>query len=69
MHMSSFKYSFLDWSDSTTGGGESAVDFVGVVDDPLEASESTDHEDSHAKTLPQACETNLGVNFLDLLSS
>jgi hypothetical protein len=50
----------------STGGGESASNLEGIVDDPLEASKGTNHEDSGTETLPESVESNLSVDLLDL---
>ena len=50
----------------STGGGESASNLEGIVDDPLEASKGTNHEDSGTKTLPESSESNLSIDLLDL---
>ena len=50
----------------STGGGETASDLERIVDDPLEASKGTNHEDSGTKTLPESTESNLAIDLLDL---
>ena len=50
----------------SNGGGESASNLEGIIDDPLEASKGTNHEDSGTKTLPESGESNLGVDLLNL---
>lgn len=53
----------------STGGGKTASDLEGVVDDPLKAGEGTNHEDSGTETLPESCESNLCVDLLNLRPS
>ena len=50
----------------STGGGESASNLEGIVDDPLEASKGTNHEDSGTETLPESTESDLSIDLLDL---
>lgn len=38
------------------------VDLEGVVDQPLEGSQSTDHANAHGQTVPQASEANVAVD-------
>ena len=52
----------------STGGGKTASNLEGVVDNPLKAGEGTDHEDSGTETLPESGETDLSIDLLDLLS-
>ena len=56
-------------SSLTSGSGKTAPDLEGVVDDPLEAGEGTDHEDSCSKTFPESGESDFRVDFLNLSSS
>ena len=56
---------FVARGSLSTGGGETASDLEGIVDDPLEASKGTNHEDSGTKTLPESVETNVGVDLSD----
>jgi len=44
------------------GGLEAGGGLEGVVDEPLETSESTDHEDPDTKTLPEAIEADIVVD-------
>lgn len=66
--MNSFKYSVLG-SSLATGGGETAPNLEGIVDNPLHASEGTDHEDTGAKTLPKAVEADVLVDLTEALAS
>jgi hypothetical protein len=50
----------------SSGGGKTASDLEGVVDDPLKAGEGTNHEDSGTETLPESSESNLSIDLLDL---
>ena len=52
----------------STGCGKSAPNLEGIVDDPLETGEGTNHEDSCSKTFPESGETNFTVDFSDLRS-
>ena len=45
-----------------TGSLEASVDLEAIVDPPLEASESTDHDDSCSETSPKAGHANLSVD-------
>ena len=57
------------WKSLSTGGGKTAPNLEGIVDDPLEAGKGTNHENSGSKTLPETVEADLSVDLLDLSSS
>lgn len=44
----------------TTGGGEANSDLEGIVDEPLEGGESTNHENTEAETTPDSGGAELG---------
>jgi len=50
----------------STDGSESASNLEGILDDPLEASKGTNHEDSGTETLPESTESDLFKDLLDL---
>ena len=58
--------SLLCWGATTTSGCKAHCDLEWVVDPPLKTSESSDHEDSCSKTLPESIETNLTVDLSGL---
>ena len=55
-------------SSLSTGGGESAPNLEGIVDNPLHASKGTNHENSGSETLPESVETNILVDLTSTLS-
>ena len=59
---------FEKWSLST-GGGETAPDLEGIVDDPLHAGKGTNHENSGSDTFPETVETDFSIDFFNLGSS
>ena len=59
---------FEKWSLST-GGGETAPDLEGIVDDPLHAGKGTNHENSGSDTFPETVETDFSIDFFNLSSS
>ena len=52
----------------STRCSKSTIDLEWIVDDPLHASEGTNHEDSCSETLPETIETNILVDFSSTLS-
>ena len=44
---------------SSTSSGQTNVDLEGIVDEPLEGSQGTNHEDTHAQTTPDTHGTEL----------
>lgn len=54
---------------SSTGGGQTNVDLEGVVEEPLEGSQGTDHEDTHAKTTPDANRSHLSEDLANRRTS
>lgn len=54
---------------SSTSGGQTNVHLEGIVDEPLEGSQGTDHEDTHAKTTPDANRTELLEDLTDRRTS
>jgi len=56
-------------SNGTTSGLETNHGLEGIVDPPLETSQSTDHDDSGTHTSPETIETDITVDFLDVIHS
>lgn len=54
---------------SSTSGGQTNVHLEGVVEEPLEGSQGTDHEDTHAKTTPDANRSELLKDLTDRRTS
>lgn len=52
--------SLLGVSGGTTGAGEADGNLEGIVDEPLEGGEGTDHEDTETETTPDARGAELG---------
>lgn len=53
----------------STGGGKTAPNLEGIVDDPLEAGKGTNHENSGSETLPESVEADFTIDLLDLGTS
>lgn len=53
----------------TSGCWETEGDLERIVDQPLERSQGTDHEDTCRQSVPQTAETNVAVDPGDSLSS
>jgi len=53
----------------STSGLESHGNFECIVDNPLEAGKSTNHENSCSKTFPESVESNIGIDFASALTS
>lgn len=45
------------------------IDFEGVIDEPLERGQSTNHEDADRKSVPQTTEADLPVDPANSLTS
>lgn len=58
----------FSWGRSTSGG-QTDVDLEGIVDEPLEGSQGTDHEDTHAKTTPDTNGTHLSEDLTNRRTS
>jgi hypothetical protein len=58
----------FSWGRSTSGG-QTDVDLEGIVDEPLEGSQGTDHEDTHAKTTPDTNGTHLSEELTNRRTS
>ena len=53
----------------STSGLKTHRDLECIVDNPLKAGKSTNHENSGTKTLPETIEADLSVDLLDLSTS
>ena len=56
-------------SSLSTGGLESHGNLEGIVDNPLKAGKSTNHEDSGSKTLPESVKSDIRIDLTGALSS
>ena len=57
-----------EYSSLSTGGLKTHCDLERVIDNPLKASKSTNHENSSSKTFPETVETNICVDLSSTLS-